>query len=143
MSEVGVGAFPFVTVVSTRHTDLDAQKIVSNVALAEIFEEARTRYSLDRRLKASFDPFRRLLSKVSIAFVSDGRYPRDLDVGVAVTHLHSHGWTLRLVASDGPVCIATCESEFELSSDDGKAALPAGLVEKLRGDLSPEAAERS
>lgn len=127
--------YPFTTLVQSRHVDLDVQKALSNVAFSELFEEARTLYSLDRRLKSKFDPFRRVLSQVLIEFHADAGYPAALSISVGVESIGSHGWTLSLIAVQQEKLIASCESEFALRGEEGQVELPPALVAALTTDL--------
>lgn len=129
--------FPFIASVQCRHVDLDAQKVLSNVAFSELFEEARTRYSLDRKLKPIFDPLKRVLCRVSIEFHVEGRYPAEISVAVGVKTVELCGWTLLLFAFQNGVLIASCESQFILASDESQAELPQGLIKLLKNDLVP------
>lgn len=131
--------FPFRVTIGTRHTDLDIQKNINNVAIAEIFEEARTLYSLSRKLKSAFDPHRRFLETLAILFGEDGRYPAPFDVGVGVRSLATDSWTLRLLAVQNGKAVAGCDCLFRLVSDERGVDLPDALAGILRQDLLPEA----
>lgn len=134
-----IDQFPFRVTIGTRHTDLDIHKNINNVAVAEIFEEARTLYSLSRKLKPAFDPHRRYLESLTILFGEDGSYPASFDVGVAVASVAPDSWTLRLLAVQGEKKIAGCDCVFGLVSDEGRVDLPAALADILRQDMLPGA----
>lgn len=127
--------FPFRVSVGCRHTDLDVQKAINNVAIAEMFEEARTQYSVGRKLKPAFDPNRRLLDRLTIRFGEDGRYPGQLDIGVGIQAIGRDGWTVRQLAVQGGRMIALCDAEFSLMLEGERVDLPQGLADLLRRDM--------
>src|SRR5215208_4239448 len=128
-------SFPFGAEVGVRHTDLDLQKCINNVALADIFEEARTQFSVSRKLKGAFDPHRRVIEALTIAFGQDGCYPGSVDVYVGVEAIADRSWTLRLVAAQNGQIIAANDCTFRLLNDEGQAVpLPAALVGILEQD---------
>jgi acyl-CoA thioesterase FadM len=121
--------------VGLRHTDVDVQKAVHSVALADIFEEARTRYSIARRLKPAFDPHRRLLRSVTIESFRDATYPGSLEVGIGIVSVGEHDWVVDLLAVQSGIAVARCLTRFSLAQGDAPAALPDGLIALLRSDL--------
>ena len=129
------GIYPFRVDVGFRHLDLDVQKLITNVAIAECFEEGRTKYSIDRRLKGAFDPHRRILSELRIWYGEDAKYPGGVQVSVGVGAITENSWTLHLLATQEKRCVARCESQFQLLSGDQLVALPDGLAQILRKDL--------
>ena len=131
----GTGNGGFRTTLQCRHTDLDVQKLINNVAIAEMFEEARTQYSVSRRLKPHFDPHRRFLERISIDFGSDAKYPGGIDFNIGVLEIRPDGWTLRIIATQRGEFVARCDTRFALQSEGRPVALPDGLAEILRGDL--------
>lgn len=127
--------FPFRVSIGCRHTDLDIQKAVHNVAIAEIFEEARTLYSVRRRLKPAFDPNRRVLRSIELTFLADACYPGGLDVGVGVAAISSNDWEIEMLAVQGDTPVASCKTRFFLALDAHPVALPAQLTAILQADL--------
>ena len=134
-----LGSYPFQTEIGVRHTDLDVQKCVNNVALADIFEDARTQYSVGRKLKGAFDPNRRVIDSMTIRFGEDGCYPGSLSVHAGVATITQQSWTLRLVATQKDRTIATNDCTFKLLDGEGAAvALPPQLVQILERDRLTE-----
>jgi len=132
-----VAAFAFHVTVGIRHTDLDILKNVNNVALAAIFEEARTLYSVEYKLKGMIDPLRRVIDHLTIRFFDDGRYPGALEISVGVASLAVDKWTLELAASQSGKLIAVNECTFGLLDEAGSPApLPDALANILRGHLA-------
>jgi acyl-CoA thioester hydrolase len=132
----GLSTYPFKVQVACRHTDLDVQKCINNVAISNLLEEARTQYSLSRKLKAAFDPYRRLIDGLVIRFVSDGRYPAPLDVGIGVLSVSHNGWTLRAVIVQQEQVIAVSDCLFKLVTEqNGHVGLPQALINILERDL--------
>jgi acyl-CoA thioester hydrolase len=130
-----LSAFPFQHSVGFRHTDLDANKAVHNVAVADMFEEARTLYSVNRRLKPLTDPHRRVLRAVEIEFFGDAHYPGAFDIGVGVASVNSHEWVIELCAVQKGELIASCRTRFSLTHDGAPAPLPEELRRILQSDL--------
>jgi len=127
--------YPFHIEVGVRHTDLDIQKCVNNVALANIFEEARTQYSVARKLKRAFDPSRRQIDSLTIIFGEDGGYPGLVLVHVGISEISAHTWTLQLVATQKDRVIAVNACTFKLLNAEGSTVdLPAQLMRILEQD---------
>lgn len=126
--------FPCRVSLGLRHTDLDSQKLVSNVAIAELFEDARTHFSVDRKLKSAFDPHRRVLTSLEFTFGMDARYPGAMDIAVGVLNIENSGWTLRLIALQNGNYVAGCDARFVLLLDDALVDLPERLVALLKKD---------
>lgn len=132
-------ACPFQVQVGVRHFDLDIQKNINNVAIGEIFEEARTQYSINRKLKGAMDPNRRVLDNLSIRFVADGRYPGALDLHGGVASVNGDGWILRLFAVQNGTLLAVNDCTFRLVDGDGQGVpLSHDLVRILEQDLIAE-----
>lgn len=130
-----LASFPFRVSIGCRHTDLDILKSIHSVAIADIFEEARTLYSVGRKLKPAFDPHRRRLAALEIVFGEDARYPGSLDLGVGVACIGLHGWTIALVAMQNGSLIATCQTRFAIVDGDRPVALSPALTAILQADL--------
>jgi len=129
----------FHVAIGVRHTDLDVQKNINNVAFADIFEEARTQYSVSRKLKPQMDPHRRVIDTLTIRFIEDARYPGAFDVHVGVASLAADSWILRCVAVQNDRVIAVNDCTFRLVGEDRQAiTLPAGLIAILEKDLIVE-----
>lgn len=138
-AESSPSLYPFNVEVGCRHTDLDVQKCINNVAISDILEEARTQYSVSRKLKAAFDPNRRLIDQLVVRFGADARYPKPLGVGIGVQSLSSSGWTLRaVIVQDGQI-IAISDCMFRLVTGQGEpVALSQALINILERDLLPK-----
>lgn len=81
--------------IPVRYRDMDANAHLNNVAIAQLFEEARLRFHAVLRAKgAGVDPGGVLLAHVEIDYVAEGGYLEDVEAGVAVVRVGSRSYRL-------------------------------------------------
>ncbi len=88
-------SYPARIPLPVRYGDMDANAHLNNVAIAQLFEEARLRFHAILRARgAGVDPGGVLLAHVEIDYVAEGRYPEDVEAGVAVVHIGRRSYRL-------------------------------------------------
>ncbi|RMH01982.1 MAG: hypothetical protein D6702_10125 [Planctomycetota bacterium] len=90
----------------TRWSDEDNQGVLNNAVFLSLLEEARYRYFDHLGLIAAGNGFSFLLGQTNIRFLSPGRGPCEVEVGIATTRLGHRSFTQAYrirPAAGGPV----------------------------------------
>ena len=78
-------AYALGQVVPTRFTDMDPNRHLNNVAIAQLCEEGRVRFHwLLRREHAEVGHPHFLVARVEVDYLAEGHYPHDAEVRTAV-----------------------------------------------------------
>jgi acyl-CoA thioester hydrolase len=117
-------------IIPVRYGDMDANAHLNNVAIARLFEEARLRFHGFLRTRgASVDPGGVLLAHVEIDYVAEGRYPEDVEAGVAVAKVGTRSYRLGIGLFQGGRVLALADCVMvhrgQPISPDLRAALAA------------------
>ncbi|MBB6124290.1 acyl-CoA thioesterase [Sphingobium subterraneum] len=100
-------AYPVITTVPLRYSDLDTMGHVNNVAMASIFETARVHlHHLLGQHPVDLGT-RWLVAAVYINYLREAHPPQDMIVRSAIGHIGHSSWTLFHAAFQNDVCVAT------------------------------------
>lgn len=116
----------------TRFGDMDANHHLNNVAIAQLFEEARVQFnSATARALGGTRP-RFMVAHVGIDYLAEAHYPGDVALHLGVAHIGTSSFRMAMAAFQNDRCFALCDSVLVVRGPDGGAApLPAALRERL------------
>ena len=118
--------------LAPRYGDMDANGHLNNVAIARLFEETRVQFNWESAALFSGDRPRFLAAHVGIDYLAEGRYPGNLTLRLAVSHIGNSSFRMAKAAFQAGDCIALCDSVLVFRSPDGgPAAIPPVLRERL------------
>jgi acyl-CoA thioester hydrolase len=101
--------YPFRTVLDPRFSDLDINSHLNNVAIMEIFQEARVRLHTSYAGLPDSRPYALIVASFSVDFLADGGYPDPITVAVGITEVGRTSHTVRslMLQNGAPVAFQT------------------------------------
>jgi acyl-CoA thioester hydrolase len=120
--------YPYVTSMQTRVADVDWQKHVNSIRMAEIFEDARLRFTSSIGFHVQNSAARRLVVSLHHTYLAEVLYPQSLDVASAFVAVGRTSFTIGQAAFQGTRCVALCDIVI-VNADGGG---PSPLSEEAR-----------
>lgn len=123
--------------LQTRYGDMDANRHLNNVAVAQLVEEARVRFHRhlfgESESGAALDRRAIIIAHVAIDYLAEGRYGADVETGVAVVMVGRRSYRLGIgLFQDGAV-MALAESVMVVR--EGGADAPSAIAGDMRARL--------
>jgi len=116
----------------TRFGDMDANGHLNNVAIAQLFEEARVQFNTGTAKLFDAPRPRFMVAHVGIDYLAEGHYPLPVALMLGVAHIGTSSFRMAMAAFQGEVCIALSDAVLVVRGPEGgAAALPAILRERL------------
>lgn len=117
-------AYPFMTEVPLRWSDLDMFQHVNNVKIALLYEEVRVRLmeAIEAGLPQPFERIRRVVADVRIQYLGEVFYPAPVRVGGRVAAVGSSSYRLSMAMFQNDICVGACDTVFV--HFDGGRSLP-------------------
>lgn len=136
-------AYPFVTEVALRWSDMDLYGHVNNVKIALIYEEVRVRLmqEVEARLPQPFTPVRRLVAEVRIQYLGEIFYPTPVIVGGRIVSVGNSSYRLGMAMFQDGACVGACDTVFAHREEGRSLPLPQDWrlsLGRLRGFGDPE-----
>ena len=125
-------AYPWSTEIATRFGDMDFNHHLNNVAVAQLYEEARVRFNTAVRAGWPIGRPRYLVARVEIDYLGEAHYPAAVTIALAVMRFGTTSWTAGLALFQDGACRGLAQSVMVYRGDDGA---PAPLPEPLRAAL--------
>jgi acyl-CoA thioester hydrolase len=121
-----------------RFSDTDAMGHANNVALASHVESGRVAYAFDllERLEAGERSV--ILRRVEIDFLSEARYPDELDVGSQLLGVGRTSFTVGTGIFTEGRCVATSRGVLVVVGPDGPSPIEEPGRALLEAELAPE-----
>ncbi len=134
MSRQDFDFYPFHTEIATRYADLDTQKHINNVRVAELYQESRVKF-----IRSSFETervlkYRKVLADIHIAYRGELHFGDPVAFGVGVERVGNSSLVIVSAAFQGGQCMSTSEAVLVFLDDDGK---PKTIPDKVREDVKP------
>lgn len=112
--------YPFVSPMQTRYQDLDIMGHVNNVAMAGIFETARVQFHRHLGRHPQESGVRWLIAAVSLNYLVEAHYPREILVRSGIGHIGNTSWTVMSAAFQDGECVATCDTVVVTHGPEGR-----------------------
>ena len=127
-------AYPHQLRYQTRFGDMDFNRHLNNVAVAQVYEEGRVRFSSDwRRAHPDIRGVRFLVAHVGIDYLAEALYPDELLVGTAILQLGRSSYRFGQGLFQTGRCVGLADSVLVYRDDNGPAPLPDAVRAVLRG----------
>ncbi len=122
-----VAAYPWTIELATRFADMDVNRHLNNVAVAQLYEETRVRFNW--RLRAAHPELkpRYLVGRVEIDYLGEGRYPAAVTSGYGIAAVGNTSFRVAMALFQQGVCIGLCDTVMVYRGETGPAPLPAPL----------------
>lgn len=125
-------AYPARLDLPTRFGDMDANGHLNNVAIAQLFEEARVQFNTGSAQVLGGARPRMMVAHVGIDYLAEGHYPLPVALMMGIAAIGSSSFRMAMAAFQAARCIALCDSVLVVRGPDGGAApLPPALLERL------------
>lgn len=122
--ELDVQNYPFSIEIPTRFGDIDTLRHINNVAIAQLFEEARVRFGLHSQNKpfGKMGEFGRLVTVSSVInYLGEVFYPDPVTLAVGVDHIGTTSHILSCLMLQYDKAVAHSRTTLVLSSEQGQA----------------------
>jgi acyl-CoA thioester hydrolase len=123
--------YPFKIIIPTRFVDINIGNHVSNIAIIQMFEDARARFYAAREIAiVSGDEMLMIVSN-TIDYIKEVHWPHDLDIYCKFEKIGGASFQLRQLAVQNSKPVATCL----VTSVNTKNNKTAPINEDLRAKL--------
>jgi acyl-CoA thioester hydrolase len=132
LQRLAATTYPAHVDLPTRFGDMDANFHLNNVAIAQLFEEARVQFNTgSARLLGGARP-RIMVAHVGIDYLAEGQYPGLASIHLGIGHIGNSSFRMAMAAFQQDRCFALCDSVLVVRSPEGgPAQLPPQLRERL------------
>jgi acyl-CoA thioester hydrolase len=124
--------YPVSIQCDTRFQDLDFNNHLNNVAIAGLFENARSRLHFNKQAHADrASGVRPLIAAIEINYLGEGFFPDPVTIASGIGAVGNSSWTIAQAMFQNERCIATADAILA-NRQDGKS-MP--LSDALRASL--------
>jgi acyl-CoA thioester hydrolase len=116
-----LATYPLAFDIAQRYGDVDRQGHLNNVAIAEMYQEARLAL-LQRALGPALADFRIVVAEQTLRFLAEGFGPMQTLIGSGVLRLGRSSYGFAHAMFQGGRCIGLCDTALVNVGADGKAA---------------------
>lgn len=133
--------YPHRIEMQTRFADVDPQKHLNNVRIAELYQEARVVFH--RILAEQFHVersagSRTLVARQSIDYLAEIAYPGTVTVGIGLSHVGGASFSLALALFQNGECVGISDAVLVHAGPSGPHRLPEQLRSVLEQQLLPQ-----
>ena len=133
-ARVELGNYPYSIEIPTRFGDVDIQMHINNVAIVQLFEESRVRFSLFFQ-EIRFGDFRQaariVVKDMRFSYLREVTYPEPVTVGVGVKHIGNTSYQIGCGMFQNGVCVALNDAVSVCSNGARAIPLPDAIGEVL------------
>ncbi|HTE40612.1 MAG TPA: thioesterase family protein [Steroidobacteraceae bacterium] len=127
--------------MQTRFADVDPQRHLNNVRIAELYQEARVAFH--RILAEEFQVersagSRTLVARQSIDYLAEVEYPGIVTVGIGISRVGGASFSLALALFQNGECVGISDAVLVHESQNGPHRLPEHLRSVLEQQMLPE-----
>jgi acyl-CoA thioester hydrolase len=131
--------YPFICNMTTRFSDIDPQRHVNNVVVAEYYQESRIAF---HRALFGGQLDRSHAERVQVAhhamdYLAEIRYPGDVAIGVGVSRIGNSSYALAAGMFQEALCVGLATTVLVHADAQGPAPLPETLRTLLAAKLLP------
>jgi acyl-CoA thioesterase FadM len=126
--------YPYALNVQARFADLDPQRHLNNVRIAEFYQEGRISFNqaLSQEFDLEHDRNRRVLvARQSIDYLGEVKWPGLICVAVGVSHVGTTSFSLALAMFQSDKCVGVSDATLVYAMQQGPARVPDRLREVL------------
>ena len=119
--------YPWTTVLETRFADMDVNRHLNNVAVAQLYEETRVRFNMGlRAAHAELKPHY-LVGRIEIDYLGEGRYPEPVTSAYGIASIGNSSFRVAMALFQNANCIGLCDTVMVYRGETGAAPLPEAL----------------
>jgi acyl-CoA thioester hydrolase len=122
-------SYPWREEMPTRFSDLDTYGHLNNVAVANLYEEGRIRFSA--QLRAAWAGGRVVVGRVAIDYLGEGRYPAPVTLCTGVLSIGGASYVYGQALFQNDACIGLAETVLVYTAEGRSARLPDAFREAL------------
>ncbi len=122
------GFYPWRLTIDTRFGDMDPNRHLNNVAITQLYEEARVRFNL--MLRGSGAEYGRpsfLVAHVAVDYLAEGQYPGAVEIGFGVLSFGNSSYRAGMGLFQGAHCIGLCDTVMVHRGEGGPTVIPDAL----------------
>lgn len=124
--------YPFHCTIDTRFGDLDTNRHVNNVAIAQIFEEGRVRLYQASSYHTYLGAAQNMVASVAIEYLAEANYPAPIALHMAVSSIGRSSHTLAQLAMQNGQPVAFAQTVTVAVGKEG----PVPISDDLRAAMS-------
>ncbi len=122
-----LAAYPWSHVLETRFSDMDVNRHLNNVAVAQLYEETRVRFNWGLRSAHPELKPRYLVGRVEIDYLGEGLYPQPVTAAYGLASIGNTSFRAAMGLFQQDRCIGLCDTVMVHRGADGPAPLPEPL----------------
>ena len=122
-----VAAYPWTTELATRFADMDVNRHLNNVAVAQLYEETRVRFNWGLRAAHPELKPHYLVGRVEIDYLGEGRYPAAVTSGYGIASIGNASFRVAMALFQQDRCIGLCDTVMVYRGETGAAPIPEAL----------------
>ncbi|MGQ9425603.1 acyl-CoA thioesterase [Gilvimarinus sp. F26214L] len=128
--------FPFTVELASRFSDLDTQKHINNVAIANLYQESRLQFHREifrdlRRDGSLVEGLGKVLAEIRITYRRESHYPYPVSIGCGVSRLGNTSYTIASAMFQKDVFVGSCDAVLVYVKDGKPYPVPDGAREVL------------
>lgn len=100
--------YPFKTIIPTRFVDVNAGNHISNIAIIQMFEDARARFYDDLGFEIVCDEFVLMIVSNTIDYFAEAHWPHDLEIYCKIENIGNSSFKVRQLAIQNGKAVASC-----------------------------------
>jgi acyl-CoA thioester hydrolase len=138
-----LSSYPYQFEIHTRYDDLDTQKHVNNVAIANLHQEARVQFHREafRSFREKYGKtvlYRTVLANIQITYLRETHYPYPVVAGVGIERVGNSSYTIGVSMYQHGECVGTSQSVLVFVKDGHGTPMPEQIREPLTASLIKE-----
>jgi len=122
-----LAAYPWSHEVATRFSDMDINRHLNNVAVAQLYEETRVRFNWELRGRCPELKPRYLVGRVEIDYLGEGLYPLPVTAAYGVASVGTSSFRVAMALFQRGACIGLCDTVMVHRGEAGPAPVPDAL----------------
>jgi acyl-CoA thioester hydrolase len=131
-ARLALESYPFTVQIETRFSDLDYQRHINNVAVANFYQEARLQFHRQLWPDAQRpQDTQTLIARHGMDYLKEIHYPGSIIVGLAVADIGRTSYTLASAMFQSQQCVGVAHTVLVFAQDSRPAPLPEPMRERL------------
>ncbi len=124
--------YSFKITIPTRYVDINVGNHVSNIAIIQMFEDARARYFKKIGVEIVFDGFVIMIASNTIDYFAETHWPHDLEIYCKIENIGNSSFKVRQLAIQNGKVMASCLLTMVLTQNGKSAPIGDELRLKLQ-----------
>lgn len=131
-----LSSYPYQFEIYTRYDDLDTQKHVNNVAVANLHQESRVQFHREafrefRKKHGKTVLFRTVLANIEVTYLRETHYPYPVVAGVGIERVGTSSYAIGVSMYQNDECVSTSKAVLVFVKDGEGVPMPEEIRETL------------